>query len=245
MIEPLARAAVWLAMQAATADTMNVRQVAANPSTFEKVTSVASGLLTLTMLALAVALIPAAWNFRKSFQKVNHLLERVYGDVTPLMRHASSIADNVEYITTSIRADVQHINATITTANRRLQSAVAQTEGRLREFNALLQVVQDEAEQAFVSAASTVRGVRTGAAALREDGGPEFAMVDEHERLDDELLDDEELDDEELDVAEAMDDVGQPELEEDLDGYDGDAEPPARPVARPRVRPRGGERRRG
>lgn len=240
MIEPLARAAVWLAMQAATADTMNVRQVASVPSTFDKVTSVASGLLTLTMLALAIALIPAAWNFRKSFQKVNHLLERIYGDVTPLMRHASSIADNVEFITTSIRSDVQQINSTITTANRRLQSAVAQTEGRLREFNALLRVVQDEAEQAFVSAAATVRGVRTGAAALRDDDGTEFAMVDDAERLDDEAFDEEEegeLDDEELDVAEATMDAEQ--AEEDLDGYDGDAEPPARPVARPRVRPRG------
>src|SRR5690242_20017561 len=78
MIVALTRAAMWLAMQAAAADTMNVRQVAAVPSTFDKVTSVASGLLTLTMLALAIALIPAAWNFRKSFQKVNHLLERIY-----------------------------------------------------------------------------------------------------------------------------------------------------------------------
>jgi hypothetical protein len=36
----------------------------------------------------------------------------------------------------------------------------------MNEFNALLQVVQQEAEQAFVSTASAVRGVRTGAATL-------------------------------------------------------------------------------
>ena len=54
------------------------------------------------------------------------------------MRHASAIADNVNYITTSIRADVQQINATIAAANERLQQAVQLTERRMSEFNALL-----------------------------------------------------------------------------------------------------------
>lgn len=224
MIETLGRAVVWAALQAT--DTVLVRQVGTAPTTFEKVTSIASGVLTLIILALAIALIPAAWNFRKSFAKVNALLERFYGDLTPLMHHASAIADNVDYITTSVRTDVQQINATVNAANRRLQDAVAQTEARLRDFNALLRVVQDEAEDAFVSAASTVRGVRRGAEALRDDGGPEFAEEDEGDELDDEV--DAKLADEEL-----------TEFEEGLDGYDGEPEPAARPVARPRVRPRG------
>ena len=38
----------------------------------------------------------------------------------------------------------------------------------MNEFNALLAVVQQEAEQLFVSTASTVRGVREGAAAFRD-----------------------------------------------------------------------------
>jgi len=82
------------------------------------------------------------------------------------MRHASAIADNVNYITTSVRTDVQQVNATIAAANQRLQQAMALTEQRLGEFNALLEVVQEEAEGMFIATASTVRGVRTGAAAL-------------------------------------------------------------------------------
>ena len=88
------------------------------------------------------------------------------------MRHASSIADNVNYVTTAIRSDVEQVNATIAAANRRLHQAVEVTEQRLGEFNALLQVVQQEAEQAFVSTAAAVRGVRTGAASL---GGTDAA----------------------------------------------------------------------
>ena len=90
------------------------------------------------------------------------MLDKVYGDINPLMRHASAIADNVDYITTSIRVDVQQVSQTIAAANQRLQQAVASAEDRINELNALLEVVQEEAESAFVSTASTVRGVRTG-----------------------------------------------------------------------------------
>jgi uncharacterized protein YoxC len=173
MTVSFARAGAWLLVQAAQfPDTVLMRQVGQERGWFEKVTAVASGLMTVALLVLTVALVPAAWNFRKSYAKISDLLDRVYGDINPLMRHASSIADNVNYISTSVRTDVQQVNATIAAANLRLQQAVALTEQRLGEFNALLEVVQEEAEGMFIATASTVRGVRTGAAALHtEDEG--------------------------------------------------------------------------
>jgi len=167
MTELITRPSAWLLQQAAALpDTFVMKTVATERGWFEIVTGVATGVLTLTVLALAVVLGPAAWSFWRSFQKVRELLDRVYADVTPLTRHASNIADNLDYITTSIRNDVQQVNATMASANRRLNQAVELTETRLNEFNALLQVVQQEAEQAFVSTAAAVRGVRTGAASL-------------------------------------------------------------------------------
>ena len=167
MIVSFARAGAWLLVQAAQfPDTVLMRQVGQEHNWFEKTTAIASGLMTIAILVLAVALVPAAWNFRKSYAKVSDLLDRVYGDINPLMRHTSAIADNLNYITTSIRTDVQQVNATIAAANQRLQQAMALTEKRLGEFNALLEVVQEEAEGMFIATASTVRGVRTGAAAL-------------------------------------------------------------------------------
>jgi uncharacterized protein YoxC len=158
----------WLLQQAITAqDTIPVRQVG-DESLLSQITGIASAVLTISFLVLTVALVPAAWNFRKSYARINELLERVYGDINPLMRHASSIADNVNYVTTSIRVDMQQINQTIASANARLTQAIAMTEDRLREVNALLAVVQEEAEDMFVSTASAVRGARAGAAVLRD-----------------------------------------------------------------------------
>lgn len=194
MTDSFARAGAWWLMQAAqvTPDTVLMRQVGNDPGWFETATALASGLMSVALLVLTVALVPAAWNFRKSYAKISDLLDRVYGDVNPLMRHASSIADNVNYITTSVRTDVQQVNATIAAANQRLQQAVALTEQRLNEFNALLEVVQQEAESVFVATASTVRGVRTGAAALHhedDEAGAYGAPRSSSEELEDGYVD--------------------------------------------------------
>jgi len=166
MTELITRSGVWLLQQVAALPDTSVVKTAAQRDWFETMTGVASGILTLTILGLTIFLAPAAWSFWRTFRKVREMLDKVYADVTPLTRHASNIADNLDYITTSIRTDVQQVNATIASANRRLHQAVALTETRLNEFNALLQVVQQEAEQAFVSTAAAVVGVRTGAATL-------------------------------------------------------------------------------
>jgi uncharacterized protein YoxC len=212
----------WLVQQAATfPDTLLVKQVSEPRSWFDTVSGVASIFISIALLALCVGLIPAAWNFRKSYKKVNDLLDKVYGDINPIMRHASTIADNVNYVTTSIRVDVRQVNETIATANLRLQEAVRLAEQRLHEFNALMDVVQQEAEGVFVSTAATVRGVRHGAATLRDE--VERGAVGggiEGDEFDDEYYD--ETEPEELTDGEFT------------DGPDGGE--------RPRVRPRGGTR---
>jgi uncharacterized protein YoxC len=161
---------LWLQQAAAVPDTIVTK--AADPGLFAKIAAVASTLMTVALLVLAVFLVPAAWNFRQSYKKWNELLERVYGDINPIMRHASSITDNVDYITTSIRTDVQQVNATVAAANQRLHQAIALTEERLNQFSALLEVVQEEAEQLFLSTASAARGVRAGAQSLARGAPP-------------------------------------------------------------------------
>lgn len=148
-------------------DTIVTIQLPVAQGLFGQARAVASGLVTLAVLVLTVALVPAAWNFRKSYQKVNSLLERVYGDVNPIMRHVSTITDNLNYITTAVRVDVQQLQATVASTSARLSESLAAAEHRLAEMNALLDVVQREAEEVFVTTASAMRGIRTGVTALQ------------------------------------------------------------------------------
>jgi len=67
----------------------------------------------------------------------------------------------------SLRKTFHRVQSTIESANGLLQRTLGKAETRVNELNALLEVAQQEAEQAFVSTASLVRGVRSGASALR------------------------------------------------------------------------------
>jgi len=153
----------WLIQATATLpDTIVTKQVTVEPGLFQKITTYASGIASIALMILTIALVPAAWNFRKSYAKISDMMDRIYGDINPIMRHASTIADNVNYITTAVRVDVQKLSQTVASANQRLMSSVDIAEERIKDLNALLAVVQEEAEAGFISTASTIRGVRTG-----------------------------------------------------------------------------------
>src|SRR5688500_5501849 len=66
-----------LQLQQVAVDTPVVKMMAAERTWFDTVTGIASGIMTLTLLALTIALAPAAWNFRKSHKKFSELLDRV------------------------------------------------------------------------------------------------------------------------------------------------------------------------
>jgi uncharacterized protein YoxC len=189
-----------------------------------QITAVATAIIAIALIVLAAVAIPLAGHFRRAYSKIDRLLDRVYGDITPIMHSVRNIGDNVNYVTTALRADVERVNDTINEANDKVQQAVAVTEQRMNEFNALLSVVQEEAEHLFLSTASTVRGVRHGAVAFRDGGGMDLAS-------------------DELDAADPAADTA---LQEEGNGHDRNPQPAATALsAAPRVRPRPGTRRRG
>jgi hypothetical protein len=182
---PLVDAGAWLFAQtaaprrrggrpaggrSAAGDTLIVRQAPIDPGWFERLGETLRALMTLAILVLTVAVVPAAWNFRKSYKKVSDLLDRVYADVNPITHHASRIAENVDYVTTAVRADAERARARWwPTPSERVRLALERAEARARDLEALLDVAQGEAERSLVTAASTVAGVREGVAALRSD----------------------------------------------------------------------------
>jgi hypothetical protein len=152
-------------------------QLPAAHSWVEEVPAIASGLEAMTLVAIASVLAVAAFRIRAGYMSLLKRLDRLEGDIAPILRDAGAIAVNMNQVTTVLRDDVGQIHSTITKANERVQQAVAITEERLNDFNALLEVVQDEAEQLFISTAAAVRGVRTGAASFGRDDGPELAST--------------------------------------------------------------------
>ena len=143
-------------------DTVLTRQVAVDMGFFQKVATIGSTILAIAILLLAIGFLIAAWDLRKTYKELHRLFDRVYEDVVPVLRSANLVADDLRDITTNAKGTVRQVQQTVASANSRLTNAVRDTEARIQQFNAFLGVVQEEAEDAFVSTAATVRGVRTG-----------------------------------------------------------------------------------
>jgi uncharacterized protein YoxC len=215
----IAQLGTAFAQLAAAPETTLVRTVNSGPGWYTVFSQIVGAVTALVFLALMVILIPAVAKFRKTARQFAKVLQHIEQSIDPVAKHASRIADNVEYVTTAVRADVQELRRTLSDANSGVRNAIDATEQRLHELGALLRLAQNEAEHAFVSTASTLRGVQAGAASFQARARP----------LDDD--DDDEFDDLDVDTV-AADDAA-----EDMDdGYD---DGPAFGRAEPRIKRRG------
>jgi len=155
-------------LQAAT-DTV---YVTAPPSTLQVATDISVILMAVvsTFVLLAVALF--------LFQ-VRKFLATVPTEIRQVARRSKGTAENVEYISTVVREDIHRVHEVIGGLSERLNDASDRMEDRVREFNALMEVVQGEAERVFIDTASVVRGMQAGAAHVgRRDRPPDGEETD-------------------------------------------------------------------
>ena len=114
----------------------------------------------------AVALLVFLWRLDRHGRRLTGIARRMENRSRPVLERAAGVADNLDAITRSLRAEARHLTGSVRGLSDRLRQASAHMETRIDEFNALLEVVQAEAEETFVNTASAVRGVGAGARAL-------------------------------------------------------------------------------
>jgi hypothetical protein len=121
-------------------------------------------------IVIAVAVLVVVALTGALFVRINRILGEmrvgVRQNLGPVSDRARSISDNVEFITRIVRSDVESLDASVRALGARLTLASDRMEERIEEFNALVEVVQGEAEDIFLDTASTVRGVREGARSI-------------------------------------------------------------------------------
>lgn len=125
------------------------------------------GLAAISVVAILVLLI----QFRRIYGQVQTQARGLSAKADPLLERSKAVAANLEFISATVRSDVEQLNESVKALSRRLGQASEQMEERVNEFNALLDVLQGEAEDVFLDTAATVRGVRTGARELTGRGG--------------------------------------------------------------------------
>jgi methyl-accepting chemotaxis protein len=123
--------------------------------------------VSLVVLVLLGAVVFVLLALRKSVHELTKLLNSSYGDISATAHSVRNVAEDVRGITQSLKTDVGAMSDTIRHVNSGVRKVVRRAEVRLQRLDALVGVAQEEAEDFVLSSASTLRGVRLGASALK------------------------------------------------------------------------------
>lgn len=136
---------------------------------FDVVVAVAAALVGLAFLGLVLVLVFALVQTRKIARAVEDARRRLGQDRG--VEHLRNTARHLEEISATLRDEVARVTGSVTQLSDRLTQVSDRMEERIEEFNALMEVIQAEAEEVFVDSASTARGVRRGVGRLAEPQG--------------------------------------------------------------------------
>jgi hypothetical protein len=173
--------------QAVPTDTVLVAPVATDGwrLVVDTLSGVAQIVIALALLVLGAAAIAAALAARRAYRRTLQQLEKLRLDLDPLLRGANTVGENVARISAAAREETERVQRGLAAAQRRAEAAAQAAEERVGELNAVLNVVQEEAEELFIGTAATLRGARVGALAFRR------AEPADPEPTDEELSDEE------------------------------------------------------
>jgi hypothetical protein len=172
----------------------------------EALAAVAQIVLAVALLAVGIGVLVAAMKVKALIRKVEEQGQKLRVDLAPAIRNVTLVSENAVSVSKSVRGDVDRLSETVTAATEKLKDAAEVAEQRVGEFNALIGVVQEEAEELFIGSAAALRGVRAGTETFRRFRTGELEYVGEvsveQEELDDEDdgYDEEDEDEDQIEV---------------------------------------------
>ncbi len=149
-------------LQADTVVTVAARDVV------DIVYAVAAGTFVLLLLVLIVALLGLLAQVRSGIRGMQKAVESARESILrdEAVEKLRSTAGHVEAMAGSLRGETERAAESIRKVSEQVDLASRRMEERIEEFNALLSVVQEEAEETFLDTASTARGMRAGLGSL-------------------------------------------------------------------------------
>lgn len=137
---------------------------------------IAQIVLAIALLAVGLGVLFAARRMKALMKTVEEQGQKLRVDLAPAIRNVTTVSENAVAVSRSVKGDVDRLSGSVTAATEKLQEAAKVAERRVGEFNALLGVVQEEAEELFIGGASALRGARAGTDTFRRfrDGDLEY-----------------------------------------------------------------------
>ncbi|MBI4545908.1 MAG: hypothetical protein HY703_11980 [Gemmatimonadetes bacterium] len=133
----------------------------------EVLTALAAATVALVALGFAVAGLLAFRSLARLMRSLNETVKRLGPRAEPLLENASRVASDASRISDSVRHEVVELLKTVEDINQQLRAAAEGAQERVQHFAAVLDVVQEEAEDLFLDAAAAARGLHASTRSLR------------------------------------------------------------------------------
>ncbi len=131
------------------------------------VMAVAMIVVTLTIVGVGTAALLLVRSLRKLISTVEAQAKAFAPKAEPLLSAAGKVASDATGMSGAVKERVEEVLQTVEELNGRLRTLAAEAETRVRDFGAVLDVVQAETRELLLDAAATARGVHTTAEALQ------------------------------------------------------------------------------
>lgn len=151
------------------------------------VMAIATAILALFALAIAAAALFAVLKVRKVLERG---LDNLPAKTDPMVAAVTRVTENAREVSDTVKVRVRDMLDSLEEISERLKAGADAVEDRVKRFGVVVDVVQTEAEDLLLDAASTARGVHTAAETMREKKRRRLPAFDED-------LDEDELDEEE------------------------------------------------
>ena len=153
----------------------------------QMVMAIATAILALFALAIAAAALFAVLKVRKVLERG---LDNLPAKTDPMVAAVTRVTENAREVSDTVKVRVRDMLDSLEEISERLKAGADAVEDRVKRFGVVVDVVQTEAEDLLLDAASTARGVHTAAATMREKKRRRLPAFDED--LDEDALDEEE-----------------------------------------------------
>jgi methyl-accepting chemotaxis protein len=127
--------------------------------------AIATSILALFAIAIAAAALIAVWKVRKVMERG---LDNLPARTEPMLAAVTRVTENAREVSDTVKVRVKDMLDNLEQINDRLKLGADAIEDRVKRFGVVVDVVQTEAEELLLDAASTARGVHTAAEQLRQ-----------------------------------------------------------------------------
>jgi methyl-accepting chemotaxis protein len=151
---------------AAAAETLYVRNLPPERTTFETLAFIASSLNSIIALLLVVVALVSLLLLRRKADELGEKVQALLTEMRPMARNVNAMSDDVREVAKTVNGMVDDSRETVRVANERIRASVVNLTDRVDDLSAIIGRVNHSAERVATVASTTMAGIKFGARAL-------------------------------------------------------------------------------